>query len=129
MELKREDLKILLVDDSDFSRQLIKTMLKEEGFQVSAEASSAESALGAIKENAPHVLITDIVMPKVSGIELTEKVTQNFDEISVIVISSLSQEHVVLEAIGAGARDFIAKPIQKQQIIDSLDKILQELNG
>lgn len=129
MELKREDLKILLVDDSDFSRQLIKTMLKKEGFQVSAEASSAESALGAIKENAPHVLITDIVMPKVSGIELTEKVTQNFDEISVIVISSLSQEHVVLEAIGAGARDFIAKPIQKQQIIDSLDKILQELNG
>lgn len=129
MNLKREDLKILLVDDSDFSRQLIKTMLQEEGFIVSSEASSAEGALGSIKENAPHVLITDIVMPKISGIELTEKVTQNFEDISVIVISSLSQEHVILEAIGAGARDFIAKPIQKQQIVDSLDKLLQELNG
>ncbi len=129
MNLKREDLKILLVDDSDFSRQLIKTMLKEEGFVVSAEANSAESALGSIKESNPHVMITDIVMPQVSGIELTEKVTQNFDDISVIVISSLSQEHVVLEAIGAGARDFIAKPIQKQQIVDSLDKLIQEING
>lgn len=129
MNLKREDLKILLVDDSDFSRQLIKTMLKEEGFVVSAEANSAESALGSIKESTPHVMITDIVMPQVSGIELTEKVTQNFDDISVIVISSLSQEHVVLEAIGAGARDFIAKPIQKQQIVDSLDKLIQEING
>lgn len=129
MNLKREDLKILLVDDSDFSRQLIKTMLQEEGFVVSAEANSAEAALGSIKESTPHVLITDIVMPKISGIELTEKVTQNFDDISVIVISSLSQEHVVLEAIGAGARDFIAKPIQKPQIVDSLDKLLQELNG
>lgn len=129
MNLKREDLKILLVDDSDFSRQLIKTMLKEDGYVVTAEANSAEAALGSIKEIRPHVLITDIVMPKVSGIELTEKVTQNFNEISVIVISSLSQEHVVLEAIGAGARDFIAKPIQKQQIVDSLDKILQDLNG
>jgi two-component system, chemotaxis family, chemotaxis protein CheY len=129
MNLKREDLKILLVDDSDFSRQLIKTMLKEEGFIVSAEASSAESALSSIKQSQPHVLITDIVMPKVSGIELTEKVSKNYESISVIVISSLSQEHVVLEAIGAGARDFIAKPIQKQQIVDSLDKILQEMNG
>jgi len=129
MNLNREDLKILLVDDSDFSRQLIKTMLKEEGFVVSAEANSAESALGSIKESNPHVMITDIVMPQVSGIELTEKVTQNFDDISVIVISSLSQEHVVLEAIGAGARDFIAKPIQKQQIVDSLDKLIQEING
>ncbi len=98
-------------------------MLVEEGISVVGEAGSAESAIAVIKESKPNVVITDIVMPEVSGIELTEKITQNADDIAVIVISSLSQEHIVLEAIGAGASDFIAKPIQKQQLLDSLEKV------
>lgn len=123
MNLKSE-MKIVVVDDSDFSRSIIRKMLMEEGINVIGEAASAEAALLIIKEKKPNIVITDIVMPQISGIELTEKVTQNFEDINVVVISSLSQEHVVLEAIGAGASDFIAKPIQKQQLIDSLEKIM-----
>ena len=118
------DMKVVIVDDSDFSRSIIRKMLTEEGVEIVGEAASAEAALVVIKEKKPNIVITDIVMPEVSGIELTEKINQNFNDISVIVISSLSQEHVVLEAIGAGASDFIAKPIQKQQLIDSLEKIV-----
>lgn len=103
-------------------------MLKEAGFQVVGEANGAEVALQLIKEKKPDVVITDIVMPEVSGIELTEKINQAYDHISVIVVSSLSQEHIVLEAIGAGASDFIPKPIQKQQLVDSLEKILSNMN-
>lgn len=128
MKDKRADLKIVVVDDSEFSRQLIRGMLEEEGFKVSAEADGAEAALAVIKDTVPQVVITDIVMPQISGIELTEKITQNFNDIAVIVISSLAQEHIVLEAIGAGARDFLAKPIQKQQLVDSLDKVIKDLN-
>ncbi len=120
---QRSDLKVVIVDDSDFSRSIIRKMLTEEGVDVVGEAVSAENALLVIKEKSPNDVITDIVMPEVSGIELTEKITQNFDNIAVIVVSSLSQEHVVLEAIGAGASDFIAKPIDKQQLVDSLEKI------
>lgn len=122
MNLKTE-MKVVIVDDSDFSRSIIKKMLIEEGIDVVGEANSAESALIIIKDKKPDIVITDIVMPEVSGIELTEKITQDFDGISVIVVSSLSQEHIVIEAIGAGASDFIAKPIQKQQLMDSLEKI------
>ena len=116
-------LSIVVVDDSDFSRSMIINMLKEAEYNVVGEANSAETALQIIASKKPNVVITDIVMPEVSGIELTEKVTKNFEGIAVIVISSLSQEHVVLDAIGAGASDFIPKPIQKQQLIDSLEKI------
>jgi two-component system, chemotaxis family, chemotaxis protein CheY len=123
MNLK-SDMKVLIVDDSDFSRSIIRKMLTEEEIEVVGEANSAESALIMIKEKQPNVVITDIVMPKISGIELTEKINKTFDDIYVIVISSLNQEHVVLEAIGAGASDFIAKPINKQQLIDSLEKII-----
>ena len=122
--LKPSETKIVIVDDSDFSRSIIKKMLVEDGYMVVGEAALASEALQVIKDTQPHIVITDIVMPEISGIELTEKITQNYEEIAVIVISSLSQEHVVLEAIGAGASDFISKPIQKQQLMDSIEKIM-----
>jgi two-component system chemotaxis response regulator CheY len=122
------DLKIVVVDDSDFSRSIIVKMLNGAGYKVVGESASAANALQVIKEKNPNVVITDIVMPEISGIELTEKINQDFDNIYVIVISSLSQEHVVLEAIGAGAADFISKPISEQQLVDSLSKILAQIN-
>ena len=126
MNSKRE-VKIVIVDDSDFSRSIIRKMLTEENINIVGEANGAEAAIGIIKETNPNIVITDIVMPDISGIELTEKISQNFEDISVIVVSSLSQEHIVLEAIAAGASDFIAKPIQKQQLIDSIEKISMNL--
>ena len=116
--------KIAVVDDSDFSRSLIIKMVKAAGFNVVGEANHADTALQMIKEMRPDIVITDIVMPDISGIELTEKISQNFDNIYVIVISSLTQEHIVLEAINAGASDFLPKPINQTQLIDSLEKIM-----
>lgn len=123
-EMNTLNAKIVIVDDSDFSRSVINQMLTEAGIQVVGEAGSAEAALPLIKEKKPDIVIADIVMPNVSGLDLTEKISSTFPEISVIVISSLSQEHIVLDAIGAGASDFIAKPIQKQQLVDSIEKIM-----
>lgn len=125
--ITRANLKILVVDDSDFSRSLINKMLTESGFSVMGEANGANAALLMVKEKKPHVVITDIVMPEISGIELTEKINQNFEGTYVIVVSSLSQEHIVLEAISAGAADFIAKPIHQKQLIDSLEKIMSQM--
>lgn len=123
----RAELKIVVVDDSDFSRNLINGMLREAGFTIVGEANNANAALLVVKDKKPNVVITDIVMPEISGIELTEKINQNFSDTFVIVVSSLSQEHIVLEAIGAGASDFIAKPIDQQQLIDSLEKIMAQI--
>ena len=125
--MNRENLTIVVVDDSDFSRSIIIKMLRDANFQVVGEANSAATALQVIKDKQPNVVITDIVMPEISGIELTENINQNFKDTHVIVVSSLSQEHIVLEAIGAGAADFIAKPISEQQLIDSLEKIMSEM--
>lgn len=127
--LNHAELSIVVVDDSDFSRSFVIKILKEAGYTVVGEAAHAASALQVIKEKKPQVVITDIVMPEISGIELTEKINQDYDNIFVIVISSLSQEHVVLEAIGAGAADFIAKPIQERQLIDSLEKIQSQIKS
>jgi two-component system chemotaxis response regulator CheY len=121
------DLRIVVVDDSDFSRSVICKILKDAHFSVVGEAESANTALKVISEKSPHVVITDIVMPEISGIELTDKINHTFDNVYVIVVSSLAQEHIVLEAIGAGAADFIPKPINEKQLIDSLEKIMAQI--
>lgn len=127
MNENHAELNVVVVDDSDFSRTLIIKMLRDAGFNVVGDAASATQALQIISDKKPHVVITDIVMPEISGIELTENINKNFNDVYVIVISSLSQEHVVLEAIGAGAADFLSKPINQQQLIDSMEKIMVQV--
>ena len=127
MNENHAELNVVVVDDSDFSRTLIIKMLRDAGFNVVGDAASATQALQIISDKKPHVVITDIVMPEISGIELTENINKNFNDVYVIVISSLSQEHVVLEAIGAGAADFLSKPINEQQLIDSMEKIMVQV--
>lgn len=127
MNENHAELNVVVVDDSDFSRTLIIKMLRDAGFNVVGDAASATQALQIISDKKPHVVITDIVMPEISGVELTENINKNFNDVYVIVISSLSQEHVVLEAIGAGAADFLSKPINQQQLIDSMEKIMVQV--
>lgn len=116
--------RILLVDDSDFSRGKLRTLLNQNGFNVVGEASTGGEAIKLVKEKKPHLVLVDVVMPEISGIELTEKIMTTFTNIGVIVVSSLTQEQVVMQAIAAGASDFIPKPIEPNQLLESVGKYL-----
>lgn len=116
--------RILLVDDSDFSRGKLRTLLSQNGFNVVGEASNGGEAIKLVKEKKPHLVLVDVVMPEISGIELTEKIMTSFSNIGVIVVSSLTQEQVVMQAIAAGASDFIPKPIEPNQLLESVGKYL-----
>jgi two-component system, response regulator YesN len=127
----RKKLKIAVIDDSDFSRSQIINILTDNGFTVCGEASSADDGLRIVAEKKPHLAITDIVMPNISGIELTDKIVKNFPHTAVILISSLKHEQIVLEGISKGAIDYISKPIDPLQLVESVEKycstILSEL--
>ena len=118
----KKSFKIVVVDDSDFSRAQMTHILSQEGFSVVAEASSAEDAIKAVAEKKPNLVITDIVMPNISGIELADKININFGGVSVIMISSLRHEQIILESISKGVIDFISKPIDPIQLIESVEK-------
>jgi YesN/AraC family two-component response regulator len=120
----KSDYRILVVDDSEFSRSQIIKMLKANKFNVVGEANSAEMCLKIIREKKPHLVLTDVVMPENSGIELAEKISKTYDSVSVIVFSSLKHEQIVMEAIKAGALDFIQKPIDETQLIESIEKLI-----
>jgi two-component system chemotaxis response regulator CheY len=122
---KNKNFKILIVDDSSFSRTLLGNIVQNIGHQVVGSVGSGKEALDFLANNEVDIVVTDIVMPEMTGIELTGKISKKYNDIHTIVVSSLSQEHVILEAIGAGAMDFIPKPVSEEQMKDSIDKIIK----
>ncbi len=125
---KFKDYRLLVVDDSDYARAQMTSLLTQAGFMVVGEASSAEDALRQVKEKKPHLVLMDIVMPEISGLQLTEKIMADFTQIGVIMVSSLGHEQVVLEAIAAGASDFVQKPVDPLQLTEAVEKFLTTMS-
>lgn len=124
MEAPLTQFKILIVDDSDFSRTNISNMLQNDRYQIIGEAENAKEAINILKDRSAHVAIIDVVMPDVSGIELAEYITENFSDTAIIMISSLGQESIVIDSISAGASDYIQKPFTQEEIITSVEKVI-----
>lgn len=124
---KFKSYRLLVVDDSDYARAQMTSLLTQAGFTVVGEAASAEDALRQVRDKKPHLVLVDIVMPEVTGIQLTEKILADYSHVGVIMVSSLSHEQVVLEAIGAGAVDFLSKPVNPLQLTEAVEKFLGTL--
>ena len=120
-----DEYKILIVDDSDFSRSTISGMLDAPKFNIIGEAASAKEAINVLNDRKAHLCIIDIVMPEVSGIELAEYINSSFDNIQIIMVSSLGHESIVIDSISAGASDFLQKPVNKTDLINSVEKALE----
>ena len=117
------NLRVLVVDDSDFSRNNIAKMLENTRYNVIGEAANAKEAINILKDRKAHIVIVDVVMPEISGIELADKLTSMFNDINIVMISSLAQENIIMDSISAGAADFLQKPFDKATLLGSLGKI------
>lgn len=118
--------KIVVVDDSEFSRQSIVNILTQEGFSVVGQAENAEKAAKLLSGEV-NVFIIDIVMPQVSGLELAKLLIEQNSNLKIIMMSSLKTENVIIESISNGAVDFIQKPFSRETLIQSIRKIEQIL--
>lgn len=117
---------VVVVDDSEFTRKKIISDLDKNGITVVGEAGTAEKAMEVAATTEANIFIIDIVMPQISGLELTKALTDKFrSKISVIAISSLTTESVVIDAISNGALDFLSKPVDINDLISSIAKIIK----
>ena len=118
--------RVLIVDDAIFMRNMIKDIFASGGFEVVGEAANGLEAVEKYKELHPDLATMDIVMPFKSGIEATREIIK-FDQNAVVVMcSALGQEALVMEAIEAGASDFIVKPFKSEDVISVVKKVLGE---
>lgn len=115
---------ILLVDDAAFMRMMIKDILTKHGYQVVGEAENGARAIEKYKELVPDLVIMDITMPEVDGIQAVKEIRKFDENAKIIMCSAMGQQAMVIESIQAGAKDFIVKPFQAERVIDAVKKVI-----
>jgi len=120
---------ILIVDDVAFVRKTLTEIFQQARYQVVGEADCAAKALELYARLRPDLVTMDIVMPEMSGIEATRQLLKLDKEARVVVISGLGQEHLVMDAIHVGARDYITKPFHTSDVIRTVERCLADLQG
>ena len=114
--------KIMLVDDAAFMRMMIKNTLTQNGYTEIIEAKDGVEAVQMYADEKPDLVIMDITMPNMDGIEALRTIKSSNPESRVVMCSALGQEKMVLEAIKLGAEDFIVKPFKPERIMKTIDK-------
>ena len=115
--------KVLIVDDVSFVRKTIAKILSDANYQVVGEAEDGNSAIQQYKKLRPDLVTMDIVMPNMGGIEAAKKICQMDKGARVVMISAMEQESLIMEAINAGARDYILKPFSADEILKTLERV------
>lgn len=111
--------KILVADDSTFMRKILVEILHEAGYTETIEAENGAVALEKIKNDSPALVLLDIIMPEIDGLEVVKKAGKNQ---KIIIISAIGQEGVIAEAKGYGALGFIIKPFDKEKVLEEIKK-------
>ena len=115
---------ILIVDDAAFMRMMIKDVLTKNGFEVIGEAENGKIAIERYKELRPDLVIMDITMPEMNGIDALKGIKAVNSAAKVVMCSAMGQQAMVIEAIQSGAKDFIVKPFQADRVCEAVRKVL-----
>lgn len=116
--------RILIVDDAAFMRMMIKDILTKNGYEVVGEAADGHQAVEKYRELQPDLVTMDITMPEMDGISALKEIRQMNSNAKIIMCSAMGQQSMVIDAIQAGAKDFIVKPFQSDRVLEAISKTL-----
>lgn len=116
--------KILVVDDAAFMRMMMKDILTKGGHEVVGEAEDGKQGVARYNEIRPDLVTLDITMPELDGLHALLAMKKIDPAARVIMVSAMGQQNVVVQAIKAGARDFVVKPFQPERVLDAVQKAL-----
>lgn len=116
--------KVLIVDDAAFMRMMIKDILQKSGYEVVGEAENGQKAVALYQELQPDVVTMDITMPEMDGIAAVKAIKEIDPGSRIIMCSAMGQQLMVMEAIQAGARDFVVKPFHQERVLQAIEKAL-----
>ncbi|MDR4889924.1 response regulator [Fredinandcohnia sp. QZ13] len=116
--------KVLVVDDAAFMRMQLRDMLTKLGHEVVGEAENGVDAIEKYEQLIPELVTMDITMPEMDGIQAVTEIKRKYPNAQIIMCSAMGQQGMVIDAIKAGAKDFIVKPFSIDRIKEALDKFL-----
>lgn len=115
--------RILITDDAAFMRMQLKNIFESLGHEVVGEAENGQVAIELYEQLQPDLVTMDITMPEMNGVEAVKGIKKNNPNATIIMCSAMGQQQMVLEAIQAGAKDFIVKPFDQERIKQAIAKI------
>ena len=115
---------ILICDDAAFMRMMIKDILTKNGYNIVGEAENGAKAVEKYAELKPDLVLMDITMPEMDGIEALNKIKAADANASIIMCSAMGQQAMVIESIQSGAKDFIVKPFQADRVLEAVQKVV-----
>jgi DNA-binding NarL/FixJ family response regulator len=119
--MKKNPIRIVLADDHEIFRDGFKVMLrKQDEVELVGEASNGEELLAQVEQLKPDVIVTDIQMPKMNGIEAAKKLTELYPYIGIIALSMFDEESHIVEMLEAGALGYLLKNAHKHEILDAI---------
>ena len=118
------DKRILIVDDAAFMRMMIKDILTKNGYEGVGEAENGAKAVEKYNELKPALVVMDITMPEMDGIEAVKAIKAADPKANIIMCSAMGQQAMVIESIQAGAKDFIVKPFDRDRVIEAVSKVI-----
>ena len=114
---------VLIVDDVPFVRKTLVEILTEAHYQVVGEAADGIEAIAMYTQLRPDVVTMDIVMPKMSGIEATQRICKMDKDAKIVIISAMAQVNLIMEAINVGAKDYLLKPFSSADVKKTLERV------
>lgn len=117
--------RILICDDAIFMRTMISDILTDAGYDVVGEAETGLQAVESYKDLKPDLVTMDIVMPDMGGIDAVKAIIAIDPDARILMCSAMGQQALVVEAVQAGAKDFVVKPFQPARVIESVKRVLE----
>lgn len=115
--------RVMIVDDAAFMRMMIRDILEKDGYEVIAEAENGLKAIDLYKKEKPDIVMMDITMPGMNGIEALKEIKKIDPSARIIMCSAMGQDAMVNEALNEGAKAFVVKPFQPEMVLDAVKKI------
>jgi two-component system chemotaxis response regulator CheY len=115
---------ILVVDDAAFMRMMIRDILAKEGYLIQ-EAVNGRDAIDKYEEVRPDLVTLDITMPEMNGLDALRAIKAIDKDARVLMVSAMGQQKMIVEALEAGAMDFLVKPFQPTKVLETVKKCLQ----
>lgn len=116
--------RILVCDDSAFMRMMLKRVLIDNGHEIVGEAGDGMEAVQLYRQHKPDLITMDITMPKMDGIQAVTHIHEEDPLVRIVMVTALGQRAIITDAINAGASDFIVKPFDNIQVVETIKKVL-----
>lgn len=116
--------RVLITDDALFMRVTLKNILTKGGYEIVGEAANGQESVTLYQQHKPDLVTMDITMPEMDGITAVREIRKIDPEANVIMCTAMGQKSMVMEAVAAGAKDFLVKPFQPDKVIEAIQKII-----